>query len=232
MSAIYLRRASAWQFDAAGLGSLLGFGLVAVALAHHTHGSRLDTHFMVEAGWLATVMMTPKVIPTLQVLFDRSFANERVRTLTAHYLGYAAVWFAFGCLALIVTLQLSPVARLGVYSGAGVTAAWWQLRERRTWMIDTCRPIGSAQSSGVRGTGAHAVFGVKHGVRCLETCGLAMVAMAAAPHPAWMLLLWANAQTEWLSGPNPFALFRRSRIARAYLAILASSLAVVALGKF
>lgn len=155
-----------------------------------------------------TLMMMAMMLPTTLSLFnavERIVAGrpDRMRVLWLLYLGYLAVWSAFGLLAHgLHTLLLSGVARVPAMIGNGwligaatlACAGAFQFSKLKYRCLEQCRTPLSFVIGHWRGRapGREAFeLGLRHGLFCVGCCWALMLLMfvVGAGSLGWMLVL-------------------------------------------
>lgn len=205
----------------------------ALVLSVHVHGPGAGegvTHAVAENGLMTAAMMLPLAWASAALVAERSLRSRRRRAVVEHVTGFGAVWFLFGmgASAALRALHelLDPSVLFAMVAGA---ALGWQLSARRRVAADRCGYVHVGPPGGWRCDVHTIAAGALHAIPCLRTCGAAMAAMVAAPHPLVMAALFAAYLTEWAHGANPFASARRTRPVPAYAVVAVGAVVAAAL---
>jgi predicted metal-binding membrane protein len=184
---------------ALALSTAIWIGLFASALggagsdlysASMSPGSTVASTFEFLCGWevMAIAMMLPSSLSFL-MLFRTVTAGDRHPggRRTAVCLGYAFVWAAVGCLALIVTDTVYRISALDLWLNrhaslfAGVVlilAGSFQFTTLKRRCLAVCsRPGGFLARHYRRGVGSAVDLGVRYGIACVGCCWALMLVM-------------------------------------------------------
>lgn len=181
-------------------------------------------------GWwsvMVAAMMLPLAVSDARWLAHRSLARRRNRTVVLHAMGFLAVWVLAG--AVIVPAVQAAGAATAATAGALAAAAAWQVTPARRRALRRC---GAGRAPAIRGFRADADClhtGIRTGRRCLVTCGVAMVPMAATHNLVLMGAVALLGASERRRAPNPEE--RVGRPAEA-LGLAAVATAVAGAGAF
>lgn len=214
--------------------SLRGAGVVlTIAVAWHVHRSppgEVSIHSVAEHGAMIGAMMLPLAASSALLVAERSLRRRRRRAVAEHVGGFVLLWVAFGmCAAAGVSVLQDVVPRYVALAGLTAAAAAWQVSNRRRVTANRCGYVRAGPPTGWRSDLHTVAAGSRHALPCLRSCGAAMAAMVAAPHPLVMLAMFAAYLSEWMPGANPFGAKRSSRPAPVYAAFAAgAALAAVA----
>lgn len=150
-------------------------------------------------GWglMLVAMMGPMLAMGIRHVFHRSLARRRVRGVLIFLAGYLGLWMAAGAVVLPVALVIrlfAPSSFWPAVVGVGVAAVyqfspWKQKCLNRGHAHPALAAFGRAADFDVL------QFGVSHGVWCVGSCGLLM--LATELFPAGHLTAMAVA-TGWL----------------------------------
>jgi Predicted metal-binding integral membrane protein (DUF2182) len=208
------RRPDVWVFALAAVG---GVALVLVHLTRHDHATQVYSfgHGHVEAttllgswtGWMLMVlaMMLPVIAPQARQVALQSLWSRRHRAMAGYLAGYVVVWAVLG-IAVLAVLHGAGVADppATVLVAALLIAAGWQTSRPRRQILRRCGVLRLGAPRGWAAARDCTTLGLRAGLRCVVTCGPAMVAMAMAHHNlilvAAVLVLML---TERARGPNP-----------------------------
>jgi predicted metal-binding membrane protein len=210
------RRPDVWVFALAAVG---GVALVLVHLTRHDHATQVHTfgHGHAETtpsllgswtGWMLMVlaMMLPVIAPQARQVALRSLWSQRHRAMAGYLAGYLIVWAALG-ITVLAALHGAGVADppATVLVAALLVAAGWQTSRPRRQMLRRCGVLRLGAPRGWAAARDCATLGLRAGLRCVLTCGPAMVAMAMATHHNLILMagLLVLMLTERARGPNP-----------------------------
>ena len=205
-----------------------GCGLAAVTAMHHVwvQGDGV-AHEAIDHAVLMVAVMVPLAAPTARLVVERSLSHRWRAALIGHVAGYSTGWMLFALpAALAATVSRLWVDSWLAFAILAATAAIWQLsnwRRRLSERVDQVRvgpPAGlGAFASEIRG-------GSDQARRCVATCCVSMLAMAAAPSELLMGVVLATGVSEFLPGPNPNSRCRQCGPALSYAALALLSVTV------
>lgn len=211
------------------LGAIAGAWGLALSLSVTGASGALHHHELVEGGlplWAAlglfavawqvhiAAMMLPSSLP-LVALFHRVSAAQPspAKARLAFHTGYAAVWAAFGVVALAADAVVHGAVhswpwlaeRPGLVAGSVLVAAGvFQFSSLKDACLRECRhPSGFLLRHYRYGCGAAFEIGARHGLFCVGCCAGLMVVMVAAgiANLAWMAplaaLMYVEKTTSW-----------------------------------
>jgi len=198
-------RPEAWLYGLAAFAALAlvlmapdGIGHVHPQHRHASPGATMPLgSWLVEWqhwGVMVLAMMLPVVAPSARRVAMRSLWHRRHRAMASFVLGYLAVWFAVGAVA-VALLGPSPAALPFVL----LVAAVWQVAPARRRVMRRCGVVAPCALSD-RGC---AEAGLRTGARCAFTCGPVMAAMAVSHGLLLMSALFCVLLSERARGPNP-----------------------------
>jgi predicted metal-binding membrane protein len=139
----------------------------------------------------------------VRAVAQRSVWSRRQRSAGWFVLGYVGLWAAVGAglVALVVGTGLGSASDLLVVSL--LLAAAWQTSAPRRRLVRRCEALKLGPPSGRAGDLDCARLGVRAGVRCLQECWPAMIAMAVSQSLVLMMGLTVVLLTERTRGANP-----------------------------
>jgi predicted metal-binding membrane protein len=166
------------------------------AAGHHGHVAAAPAAAFADWCVMVLAMMVPAAVPAVRrVAFD-SLRRRRLRAMTVFLAGYVALWVAFGLatIALITAVDAVPAVDRGLVAAALLlVAAGYELTSRKRRFLRSCHLPAALPPTGWRADAACARFGVRQACACLGSCGLLMLAMAAAGHGALLLVVLVSA---------------------------------------
>ena len=194
-----------WVYLVASLGWLVMAQHWVMPTLHQDHsmdGSALSLGSLrVELqAWLFMVcaMMMPTVIHPIRNLAFRSYRKRWNRARFCFLSGYCLPWVGLGLIyATIDALFHRASTLIADYLAAllfAVSALWVLTRARDRW-LDACRIYLPLHADGWRADRDAHAQGMRVGWACVVTCGIPMVACAAAGHA--LLAMLAGAAIVW-----------------------------------
>ena len=192
---VYAVAAAAWV---ALLAMSLSMSMPMVA--HTLSWTERWSHWLLMVG----AMMLPVAARQVRAVAQRSLWSRRQRSAGWFVLGYVALWAAVG--AGLVTIVIGT----GLDDGASdllvvslLLAAAWQTSAPRRRLVRRCEALKLGAPSGLAGDLDCARLGARSGVRCLQECWPAMIAMALSQSLVLMVGLTVVLLTERTRGANP-----------------------------
>src|SRR3954447_20317346 len=192
---VYAVAAAAWV---ALLAMSLAMSMPMVA--HTLSWTERWTHWLLMVG----AMMLPVAARQVRAVAQRSLWSRRQRSAGWFVVGYVALWAAVG--AGLVTIVIGA----GLDHGASdllvvslLLAAAWQTSAPRRRLVRRCEALKLGAPSGLAGDLDCARLGVRSGVRCLQECWPAMIAMALSQSLVLMAGLTVVLLSERTRGANP-----------------------------
>ena len=202
-----------WVYAVAAMAWLVLLGmsaLMTMPMDHHGMSGAMSTspsswaeHW---SHWLLMVlaMMLPVAARQVRGVAQRSIWSRRQRSAVFFVLGYVALWSAVGALLVGV------VVATGLDDGATdllvvslLLAAAWQTSAPRRRLVRRCEALKLGAPSGLAGDVDCTRAGLRAGVRCLQECWPAMIAMALSQSLLLMAGLTVVLLTERMRGANP-----------------------------
>ncbi len=153
-------------------------------------------------GWalMAVAMMGPMALPPVRHVALNSLRARRMRAMALYFAVFAAVWVAFGLVALggerLATQTLRIDGRL-VLAAALAVAAVWQLTRAKRRAIYACTRTVALPPLGRKANAGCARFALMQGRRSVTSCWALMLVMAAVGHM----------NLAWMAGLTAFVLF-------------------------
>ena len=171
-------------------------------------GDLLGPALLYAGGWvlMTAAMMLPTTLPLVMVFRRLTRGrSDRARLLALLFVGYLAIWFAFGIAAHGLGLGLLALARNSLWLtfngwviGAGIllAAGLFQFSSLKYRCLDGCRsPLAFVLGrwSGTRPAWESLGLGIAHGAYCVGCCWLLMLIMfvVGTGSLGWMLALGA-----------------------------------------
>lgn len=123
--------------------------------------------------------MPPLLPPLIGCVAARTFRARRERAVGLFVAVYGATWLGVGApTAILVALVQAATARAGVSAPAGLAAcalaALWQLSAAKRKVLRNCHAAPSLPPSGAEADGAVVAFGIRHALRCAQSCAPVM----------------------------------------------------------
>lgn len=179
---------------------------------------------------MVAAMMLPVVATQVRGVAVRSVWSRRHRSALAFLVGFLAVWFAVGGLAVAIPVAGGSPAPSGLWTaGALLLAAGWHVSPVRRRVLRRCGAVRLGPTTGSAADLDCARAGLRSGLRCVVTCGPMMVAMVVSHSLLLMVGLLVVMLSERSRGPDP--LRRAGRLAEASallgFAVLAGAWAAV-----
>ena len=190
-------------------------------VAHTSSWAERWTHWLLMVG----AMMLPVAARQVRAVGQRSLWSRRHRSAGFFVLGYVALWAAVG--AVLVTVVIGT----GLDHGSSdllvvslLLAAAWQTSVPRRRLVRRCEALKLGAPSGLAADVDCTRLGLRSGVRCLQECWPAMIAMALSQSLLLMIGLTVVLLTERGRGANP-----QRRAGRPLEALVLAGFAAVAL---
>lgn len=171
-------------------------------MGHHTESSLLRSWLL----WslMVTAMMLPLVTPVVCRVAAGGLWARRPRTVAEVVVGYLVPWLAVGLVGLVVVREVLPgTAGARVVAAVLVVAALWHVAPPRRRLLTRCGAVRPGAITGRRASVDALRNGWTTGVRCVATCGPAMVVMLLSHGVVLMLGVTAVLWSERMRGPNP-----------------------------
>jgi predicted metal-binding membrane protein len=138
------------------------------------------------ASWVLMLiaMMSPVLIPPVNHIRLRSFANRRARSTVLFVAGYAAIWMALGGVLLAIELAaklLAPQSYLPA-TGVALIAIVWQFSPVKQRCLNRCHAHAELAAFGAPADLDALRFGTTHGIWCAASCWALMLLPMLLPH--------------------------------------------------
>jgi predicted metal-binding membrane protein len=209
-------------------------GIAAMTATGHGHPAATSAPWLeaaANAGVMMAAMMLPIAAGAVPLVEERALRRRRVRAVAEHVAGVAAVWFAFGAVAVSFVLFASGVLGSGItFVALASIATLWQLSFRRRSLMEREGALRTSPASGWRAEATTFTAGGLDGLRCMSTCWASMLALVAAPTGGFALAWIVAYYYEWWPGPSPHGAMRRLVPAGAYALSAIAVLITVLLG--
>lgn len=122
-------------------------------------------------GWglMVIAMMLPKLIPSIQFIYTRSFKNYRLLCSVFFVLGYLGSWMVAGTLIILVVMLLNLLIPLSYIPAVGgfVMMAVWQFSPIKQRFLNRGHHHKTPAAFGWVAHRDSFVFGVLHGAWCV-----------------------------------------------------------------
>lgn len=177
--------------------------------AAHSHEHADTPYPRAMANWLLMLaaMMAPVLTPSIYHVRIASFAERRMRSTLLFVAGYAGVWTAAGLVSLMLAAAIRSIV-LPWYAPAAATlaaASVWQCSPIKQACLNRCHDQKTIAAFGAAADLDALRFGTTHGIWCVGSCWLWMLAPMMLPqlHVAAMAMISVLIFCERLEHAKP-----------------------------
>lgn len=182
--------------------NLCGNGIVSLKLLLKLYG---PLPLLWEWAIMLIAMMTPTLIPPLYHVQERSFKSRQVLHITLFLCGYLSIWVFSGIIILTCAVLGNQYFGQGIMlSLTALAAALWQCTPIKQISLNRSHNHQALKAYGWGATGSVFMFGLKHGIWCVVSCGLLMMLpfFITTGHLATMAILSIFMVSERLELPS------------------------------
>jgi predicted metal-binding membrane protein len=141
---------------------------------------------------MVLAMMLPAAVPAVRHVTLNSLSWRRGRAVSMFVCVYAAVWIAFGFVAMAAAAALKLPSGGMLLVVALTVAGAWELTPLKRRALNRCHSTSPLPPKGWRAHLGVTRFALRHGAACVASCWATMLVMFAAQSGR---LLWCLAFT-------------------------------------